>query len=340
MKKIIKAVNEYKGPIIWTVLTISNLMQCLYILLQTDKVGDSSIIMLTPEKTVYQNFLNVSDKLKEKGIKNYVILKDSVIQRALGLSDIKNYMLKKRIYNENTIKKKNFLLVNFAWDLSRVFYPASIYYKECERSVFIQEGLLQYVTPVEPRWKLIIKKLYGNQLDYWIDKKLIGIFVQKPAGFPDYLQNKIQLLELNYDEIHDSKFIEDFCSIFLSKEDYYELELIKKANGIIFSQPISEDKYVSESEKVRIYSDIVNYYSKEGKIVFKVHPRDETEYVLRGAEVVRGKFPSELLKLMGIRFDFAVGLCTSAIETVDAQNKINLNEKFLEELTYELKRIT
>ena len=40
MKKIIKAVNEYKGPIIWTVLTISNLMQCLYILLQTDKVGD------------------------------------------------------------------------------------------------------------------------------------------------------------------------------------------------------------------------------------------------------------------------------------------------------------
>lgn len=55
--------------------------------------------------------------------------------------------------------------------------------------------------------------------------------------------------------------------------------------------------------------------------------------------IIKGNYPSELLNILGIKFKFAVGLCTSAVVTANADVRVNLNEKFLSELKYELREL-
>lgn len=52
--------------------------------------------------------------------------------------------------------------------------------------------------------------------------------------------------------------------------------------------------------------------------------------------ILKGGYPSELLNILGIRFRFAIGICTSAIETAEAEIKINLNDNFLKDGKCEL----
>ena len=110
-------------------------------------------------------------------------------------------------------------------------------------------------------------------------------------------------------------------------------------DGILYTQPISEDGYVKEEIKIKIYKELVEYYSKYGKVFVKVHPRDTTQYDFPKEMILRGNYPSELLNVLGIKSKFAVGLCTSAVETANAEVRINLNEKFLSELKYELREL-
>lgn len=112
---------------------------------------------------------------------------------------------------------------------------------------------------------------------------------------------------------------------------------ISRVDGIIFTQPISEDGFVSEREKIKIYTELSEFYSQYGRIALKIHPRDTAQYHIRDVGILKGAYPSELLSVLNISFKFAVGLCTSAIETVNADIRINLNERFLTELKYELR---
>ena len=93
---------------------------------------------------------------------------------------------------------------------------------------------------------------------------------------------------------------------------------------------------MKEEEKIEIYNSIVNYYSKYGKVVVKIHPRDTTHYDFPEDMILEGGYPSELLNILGIRFRFAIGICTSAIETAEAEIKINLNDNFLKDGKCEL----
>ena len=76
-----------------------------------------------------------------------------------------------------------------------------------------------------------------------------------------------------------------------------------------------------------------------GKVFVKIHPRDTTQYDFPEGMIIKGNYPSELLNILGIKFKFAVGLCTSAVVTANADVRVNLNEKFLSELKYELREL-
>jgi hypothetical protein len=105
---------------------------------------------------------------------------------------------------------------------------------------------------------------------------------------------------------------------------------------IIFTQPLSEDGYVSENEKKALYKEICDFYSSYGKVYLKKHPRDNTEYDIRNVISINDKFPSELFSILGIRFHVAIGLCTSAIDEVLSDYKMNIGESYLHNKLYEL----
>ena len=114
---------------------------------------------------------------------------------------------------------------------------------------------------------------------------------------------------------------QELIDLLVNDEDRIEIERLRKeADGILYTQPISEDGYVKEEAKIRIYKELVEYYSKYGKMFIKVHPRDTTQYDFPKKMILTGNYPS-------------------AVETANAQIKINLNERFLSELKYELREL-
>ena len=122
---------------------------------------------------------------------------------------------------------------------------------------------------------------------------------------------------------------------FIPPQYKYELPILKsETDCIIFSQPFSEDGYISEDEKKKLFESLVNHYQKYGKVTLKVHPRDTSIYSIESANILYGNYPSELLCMMGITFKLAVGVCTSAIYTINAQKSVNLNTNYLHELQF------
>ncbi len=325
MENIIKYINNYSGKIIYVTSSVYNTMLAVSILLQTDKKPESIIIMTTPHKDEVKQFTSISTRMEYEKINNIVIDKKTRVHRAIGISSVSNNIIKKRVYQILDTSKHNFLLVNFSWAQKKVAYPASIYLDECEKAIFIQEGVMQYVTPDDNNFYLLLKKLYGNQTNFWTMDKIEGIYVTDPEKFPNYLHPKLIKANFNYCE-NQADII---SKIFLSEEERKELSELKTADGIIFTQPLSEDGFISEKEKTNIYLKIKTVCDQYGKFVIKLHPRDTSDYDIDKSLLISGKYPSEIFKLNHIKFKYAVGICTSAIATIDADHAFNINENFL-----------
>ena len=336
MKKVVDYIDNFEGKIILHTCSIYNTFLAVYILMQSKRQDDTYVIMSSPYKSDVEAFNEISGQLSLYNIRSIVIDKKNPIYRAIGISDYRNKRVMKKVYQDLEINNGNFLLVNCSWTNRKVGYPASLYLKKARESIFLQEGKCQYVTPNDKWWYLALKKLYGNQTTFWKMDKLKKIYVQDPSKFPKYLQNIMEPIAINFD---NKKLSNIMLDIFLNMSDQKDIENLRSSDGIIFSQPISEDGYVTEDEKKRIYEEIVSYYKSYGRVVFKRHPRDLSEYSFEDVSIIKSRFPSEILGIMGIKFDFAVGLCTGAIDSVIAKSRVNLNENFLSELTFELIKI-
>ena len=108
--------------------------------------------------------------------------------------------------------------MNLSWRMKQVCYPASLYYKYCDKSIFIEEGATQYVTP-EMKYDFI-RRIYGNQTNFWRDDKLLEIYVQSPQKYPLYYQSKIR--KFSFDECVENikkNFLDTFLNIFLKAEN-------------------------------------------------------------------------------------------------------------------------
>lgn len=98
-------------------------------------------------------------------------------------------------------------------------------------------------------------------------------------------------------------------------EDKDIKELTSRKN-IIFTQPLFPD-FVSLSEHEQLYSTLLMNYDCSN-VVIKTHPRDNYPYELihPGIYVFRKNIPSQLLELIGVRFDRAVTFFSSAVKSI------------------------
>lgn len=97
----------------------------------------------------------------------------------------------------------------------------------------------------------------------------------------------------------------------LEKERCEQLASCKK---ILLTQPLSEDGYITEIEKIAIYAKILERVGTENLLI-KPHPREVSDYkrYFPDACVFDQSVPMQLLTLNGIRFEEAYTLFSSAV---------------------------
>lgn len=338
MKKIARILQETPDKIIFVCSSPYNILIAVSLIMKADLYGKCGLVLPTYSRKNIEYFREIALKLEKRGVMSEVINKRNMFYRAIGLGNRENLAVMDRMMKKMHTKKHAFFLVNHTWNKALVCYPASLWFRYCKEAIFVEEGCTQAATPDEPSFVLRLKEIYGNQKEFWKDKRVKGIYVQKKELFSGYPMTNLKEFKLNMDFSEQEK--RELLALFVNSEDRREIEKLGEgADGIVFTQPISEDGYVKEEEKIRIFTNMVHYYAKYGNVFVKIHPRDTAEYDFPAEHVLKGSYPSELLSIIGIKFKFAVGLCTSAIETVNADTKINLNEKFLSELKYELQEI-
>ena len=338
MTKIVEILREIPDKIIFVCSSPYNILIAVSLIMKANLFGKCGLILPSYSQKNIDYFKEIAIRLEEDGIVCEVINKKNMMYRAVGLSKRENLTVMNRVLKKLSTQKYDFFLVNHTWNKALVCYPASLWFRYCKESIFIEEGCTQTMTPNEKSWVLWLKQLYGNQKDFWKDSRIRGIYVQKKELFSNLPICGLKKFELKLDFSEEER--NELLKLFVNNRDRVEIQRLgKEAEGIVYTQPLSEDRYIKEKEKIRIYNDIVNYYSKYGKVFIKIHPRDTTRYDFPEEMVLEGSYPSELLSMLGIKFRFAIGLCTSAIETVNADIRINLNERFLSELKYELQEL-
>lgn len=92
------------------------------------------------------------------------------------------------------------------------------------------------------------------------------------------------------------------------------INLCRKCNRILLTEPFSEDEIISEKEKLNVYREIINKIGSEGLLI-KPHPREMTDYtiVFPNIPVLKTYAPIQLLSLNNVKFDIAYSIYSTAL---------------------------
>ena len=282
------------------------------------------IICTTHEKTNMQSF----SKLRLRAIPEAHFLlrfRDAKKER-FGLEMLKDYNILRRLQENYEFIK--FDLVNFAWSANSIDRSSALYYKRCRRAVFYEEGAMGSLNTPQSKKTLLIKRLLGIPVHFHNDKKLDGIYVQNPSLYDERFDKKIRSFNLR-SLMENSQVGGRVVELFMDQEKAQKMADVN-GKSIVFTQPLSEDGYITEDRKYEIYSTICDWFDSDHTLL-KLHPRDTGEYPGVRATVLRETFPGELFDVLGVRFEAAVGVCTSAVNNVDANYAVNINPDFLKD---------
>ena len=300
-----------------------------YLIIRENDLQDSACIIETMSKR-RANLLSAAEGIRKKGCNVEVIIESNQIKRTL--LDVMAFNKYKGGINTTTY--------NFRWNLENVYKDAIVYCKLSNSLVLIEDGQQMVSNTTGDQYTRNVKKMFGFTLQNFLPKT-IKIFVSDPSKYTTMLPlEKIEKLECLEAIKNDSKLREEIKDIFSLKMnnsgELQDMSYKSKLRGVVFTQPLSEDGYISENEKIEIYRKIIEFYEQYGTVDLKVHPRDSTDYTMLGCIIFGKEWPSELLDLVGVYYDFAIGICTSAIVSSSAKYKMNLNENYLHDKKLQL----
>ena len=162
---------------------------------------------------------------------------------------------------------------------------------------------------------------------YVIKKVLCGPTIYKSFGHNEQctdiiLSSKYDLDYLNQKRLHYVDIKDNWAETSDNKKEYIrkllslddiDTKLYAGKSIILFTQPLYNG-CVSRSVHEKIYRKIVSKYP-QNQLVIKVHPRDMFPYetVFPKTVVVRNTLPSQFLQMLGIRFEKAVTIFSTAV---------------------------
>lgn len=264
------------------------------------------LIELTEEIIyIYMNDKKIIDKLFGKKIQ----LKKLKLTGNKYINKIKILFwgIRNRIYLKiilKTLNFKEFQIFGYNHTLYNYIFLS-------EKKYIIEDGLKDYIPEVYKKnlKSKLVKKIYYTETlmkKFKIDehKKIQKLNLQNLWDKQSF-ENKQRILEIFDVDISILKELED-----------------KKI--ILFTQPLSEDKFITEKEKIEIYKKILKN-CEEKKIVIKPHPREETDYLkyFPNFYILEAKYPIELLVLNGLKIDKVITLFSTAVFNFGYETEID-----------------
>lgn len=288
---------------------------------------DNVVICTTHEKKNMENFKKLHME-QFPGVNFFLRFRDSK-KESIGIEMLRDKIILRKLRREFNFR--DFTLVNFAWSINSIDRSSTIYYKAAKQVILYEEGAMGSIGIPQNNVRLLVKRLLGIPVQYYNDEKLSAVYVQNPSLYDDRFGSKLKRFDLSQ-LVYKSEIGSRVVELFLDDKN---AKTLRHADGkvIIFTQPLSEDGYITETEKIDIYSSICKFFL-HNEVILKTHPRDTTEYLGLGVEIIRDSFPSELFNILQIRFKAAIGVCTSAVNNVEAKYKININPDFLKDRAF------
>jgi|TARA_Y100000294_G_C8547799_1_gene333951 hypothetical protein len=198
----------------------------------------------------------------------------------------------------------------------------SAYFVDKYRKSFIrmiEDGERTYATRLGVLKILKRKHIYKSYIGEGLDEEIVEIEVQNPGRLPENIRHKGKKLDLR----KLSGQISDVESKQLLR--IFSVDKIKFPNHkkgiLLITQPLSEDSFVSEEEKIELYKKILDEYTDGEKIYIKVHPREKTDYenVFNvDYQIIPRDFPIELFDLLpNVYFEKSITIWSGAVNNLN-----------------------
>ena len=192
----------------------------------------------------------------------------------------------------------------------------------------LEDGTRNYITTASAFKRFKRKYLLRTFVGEGSDKEVKEIHVQFPENLHARIRHKavrldLRLLQKNISAQNNEKMLNIFMGGYAPVLDSTKKKLI------LLTQPLSEDNFVTEQDKLELYSSILKKYSSDYELFVKPHPREKTDYKknldLPISEIPRA-FPLEMFDLMNtVSFDLGITVSSGSIKNVTCiQNKIIL----------------
>lgn len=189
--------------------------------------------------------------------------------------------------------------------------------------------------------KVIIEKRRTDYRKFGLSEKIEKIYLTGILPIPELIRNKVEIINIkklwrDLSQKHKEEILEVF-NLNLDKLQQYNIISGKK---LLLTQPLSEDKIITEQEKIDIYREIL--LKENGKNIYiKAHPREKTNYkeVFKefNINIIENSFPIEICLLLDIEFEkvitlFSTGALSfkgkSEVEFIGTEKYPKLYEKF------------
>lgn len=279
-----------------------------------------SLLFFLLIKPIEETFFILGEELPEEFKKNFkypnISFKKEIIK---GIGKRKKYYLKiKRNYLLNkALKNIDKKAVVYGYHMSDWI---SNLLKEKYKYIILEDGLANYnfkekdikKTKLNLKEWLMLGGLY-NYPSYGLCDKSYSVYLSGLQEIPSKIKNKTKVLNLkNIWKMKTETEKEEILDIF--NLTMKELSSIKLERVLLVTQPLSEDKIITEVEKVLIYEELIKEYGEEN-IILKTHPREKTRYKRLFPKIVEIKkgFPLELLALIDIELKEIVTLFSTSV---------------------------
>lgn len=304
-------------------LISNNRMLFLYLLIDYDNKDKVKLVL--SENKFFDCGLSPFKEIKRSKLKSLIL--------RLFIDRIKINLGIKKFFNENNIDISSIVVYGADHILG-----SSFFLKRCP-FYLIEDGTENYQLK---NYKRSLKNRLFSLPKFGMYKNVKKIYLTKNDNIPDCIKEKVEIIDIHQLWKEKTKVEQDEI-LFLLGVNVNKIKNLKSKNTVLFTQPLSEDNVLTEQEKIDIYSSIIENYDKE-KLVIKTHPREKTNYqgYFPDVEVFSENYPSEILDVLGIKFEKAVTLFSTAVYVYPKENvdfygtKIHPKlEKRFGEITYE-----
>ncbi|MBO2590367.1 glycosyltransferase family 52 [Shewanella algae] len=191
--------------------------------------------------------------------------------------------------------------------VDHLFYSDILHWNDYE---LVEDGSLNYIFG-DVHQPLLYKLLLGKQ--FGLSCRCKRIYLTGIMDVPRNIEHKVYKLDLILNS---------------ALANFFEVESlnVNKDTSFLLTQPLSEDGFILESEKIDVYKNILNKMgcSIEGyNVIIKPHPRETTDYkkFFPNVLVLKAHIPFELYRREVIKARIVGTMFSSSIFGIEANKK-------------------